>query len=93
MKRLPRKLRLGHYTVDIVLCSQSVLREEMDDDEGGLYHACWIPDLELGNKTHGRIFILETMSLRQKWAAFWHEAHHVLTDLEGWDKELHGGEA
>lgn len=92
MKRLPRKIRFGHYVVDIVLCSQSVLRDEMDDDDGGVYNACWVPDLDLGNTIHGRIFVLDKLSLGQKWDALWHELYHALTDISGWDSELRQGD-
>ncbi len=86
LKRLPRRVKLGPYVVDVVLASQATLREVMDDDEQGLYNGCW-EHLDDG-KPDGRIYVLETLSVLEKWRTFWHEMHHAVTDLEGWDLTL-----
>jgi hypothetical protein len=87
MKRLPRRLALAGYRVDVLLVSQTVLREEMGDEDGdGLYEGGWFPDLD-NEKTQGQILILQTLPLPKKWFVFWHEVLHAVNDIRDWDME------
>ena len=89
-RRLPRKVGVGPYQVQVILATQTTLREVMDDDEGeGLFNGCWEPTLDdETDRYHGRIYILATLPMHKKWSVLWHELGHAMTDLEGWDTEL-----
>lgn len=88
-KRLPRKIRLGPYIIDIVLANQTTIRDVLDDDDGNdSYHGCW--DNLLGESTStvcGRIYIHEKESMTLKWETLWHEIAHALVDIASWDHE------
>lgn len=45
--RLPRRLRLGDYVIDVALVSPATLRDVMDDEEGA-YDGAWKPALQQG---------------------------------------------
>jgi hypothetical protein len=85
MKRLPRRTNLLGYMVETILVSQTVLREEMGDEDGGIYEGGWFPDL--GEKISGRILILATLPLWKKRVVWWHELEHAVTDISSWDEE------
>jgi hypothetical protein len=87
MKRLPRRQKFAGYTVEILLVSQSVLREEMGDEDGEcLYEGGWFPDLD-ADRVHGRILILQSLPWTKKWFVFWHECLHAVNDIRDWDME------
>jgi hypothetical protein len=86
MKRLPRRQKFAGYTVDIILVSQAVMREEFDDEDGeGLYEGGWFPDLD--GRVAGKILILQSLPLAKKWVVFWHELIHAVNDIRDWDME------
>lgn len=84
-RRLPRKVEIGPYRIDVVLATMATIRDVMDDEDGGVYDGCW--EHVDGDELRGRIYIHQKLTLSKKWVTFWHELRHAVTDFEGWDRQ------
>ena len=96
--RLPRRIKIGGYVIEIVLASQKEIREAIDDtDPKSKFDGVWLSKLgdttedifgdEVECEADGIIYIYSRLPSQQKWEAFWHEMIHALVDISSYDKE------
>ena len=90
-KRLPRRVHLGlGYTVEVVLASQSLIRDvmEIEDDDKSSFDGCWISHLgEPDQRAAGIIYIDQNLSAKARRSAYWHEMGHALIDIRDWSMD------
>jgi len=84
MRRLPRRIHLGPYTIEVALASQAVLRDVMESEDGA-YDGAWESLLGEEEKIAGRIYIHDKLPREHKWRVFWHELIHAANDIAGHD--------
>ena len=87
--RLPRRIHLGlSYTVEVVLASQTIIRDimELDDDDRSRFDGCWVS--HLGDNTYkgqfivaGVIYVDRSLSAVSRMNTYWHELGHALIDI------------
>jgi hypothetical protein len=84
--RLPRRIRLGPYVVDVVLVTQCVLKDVLDDEEeGNTYEGAWVGSFDPGHT--GAIYIDRALPRAKQWGVFFHELLHAVNDIRDWDAD------
>ncbi len=74
MKRIPRKIDLGTYTVTVTLINKKQMREEADCDDGDVTpEGLW--DVELDT-----VYIGRWLSAKRKREVLFHELTHAMID-------------
>ena len=74
MKRIPRKIDLGIYTVRVVLVTKKVMREEGDAEDGDpTPEGLWDYDTD-------SVYIGRWLSAQRKREVLFHELTHAMID-------------
>ena len=89
-KRLPRRVHvcLG-YTVEVVLVSQSVIRDvmEIEDDDKSSFDGCWVSHLGEPDPRAGIIYVDQSLNAKARRSTYWHELGHALLDIRDWSAD------
>lgn len=85
--RLPRRVRIGPYRIDVALATRQTLRDALDDEtRDNQYDGLWFMDED--DPFKGHILIYQGLSQKQKWSTFLHEMVHCLNDLRDWHPQV-----
>ena len=79
LPRLPKKIKILNYEIDIRLASLEEIRDVVSDHEGA--EGAWDMDVST-------IYLLRGLSLKQKRKVFLHELQRALIDLMAKEDDL-----